>query len=342
MTENWELAMHKVTGEYVIYCGDDDAVLPQIGPITQWAKDNVIDNVLGSINSVYYWPSYADSSRAGYLKSLPYRGTVVFPDIHEVIRINSHGPKMPRYQLQPEVYTGIMRTSIIQAMKQKTGRYFGSVIPDLYFAFAVAPFVKRYCVLDFPFMLGGHSGKANASRFVKNVMHEQEEQFVRYEWDDSLPHIGDFVSFYIDSKFKAYRDSGQEQLIENLDIANAFANCLMNTPRTKSKTKKLLSQFAQSCKVRKVNAVAGYADLIWNLFVVLLQRINLKMPPQLHLYNRHNNALFKLAPTLNERMETIADAIVCLQQFIGKNSVHVEGVLQTASRELVKKDAAAK
>jgi hypothetical protein len=292
--------------------GDDDAVFPWIGDAAAWAEKEGLDNLLQRGESLYYWPSYPKPDKAGLLISNPYSGRIEYPDILAVIRENSHGPKMPNYPLQPEVYHGLMRREVVEAMKRKTGRYFGSVIPDLYFAFAVAPFVRKYAIVDFPFSLSGHSGKANAARFAKKRMDEQARQYFEYPWAPEIPRTGDYVSFYMDSKMTAYRESGQEDLLRNLNLPLCYAMALINRPWKVQKFRRLLKQFSR----REVNGFkwAGWLGLAFYCLWVAVMRINLKMPYQLHLFERKHNAIFKTMPAFQARVETIEEALKVLQK----------------------------
>jgi glycosyltransferase involved in cell wall biosynthesis len=321
MTDNWELAVSYACGEFVCICGDDDSMLPETGTLVQWMHKNNVDNVINTQKAVYYWPSYANKKVAGTIRTLRCSGSFHYLDPKAVALENSYGPKMNFYERQPEIYTGIIKRTVLVAMKQQTGKLFGSVIPDLYFAFAVVPFIKKFGIVDYPFVLGGHSGKANASRFVKNVMKEQEDQYRTYAWSDILPNVKDFISFYADSKLKAYSDSDQQHLIKNIDIPLAFANCLYNKPRSLAKWKTLLQQYAVSLQKRRVSVVKGYLLLALNIMRVGAERLNLKMPPALHLVNRKNNHIFKYKPFFKQRAETIHNAVDLLKTALPQKGI---------------------
>lgn len=314
MTENWERAMAYVTGKYVMYLGDDDAVMPDIMHLVEWASDNEIDNILHTGKWIYYWPTFNAMKKTGILKLSMPSWEMEWVDVKKIALQNSFGAKMRNYRRQPEIYHGIIKKNVADQMFSRTGKYFGSVIPDLYFAFAVAPYVKRCCIVDFPYSLAGHSDKSNATRFAKNLMQEQERQFLQYQWLEVIPHFHDYVSYYIDAKYRAYLESGQNGLIRNIDIPEAFANCLLNKPRTIEKTNKVLLQYAKSMQLRGVKPLAGFFILFMKLFSILLVRANLKMPYPLHVWDRKNNYIFKTRPDLVVECDTISKAINAVQK----------------------------
>ncbi|HCC30040.1 MAG TPA: hypothetical protein DEQ03_08305, partial [Marinilabiliales bacterium] len=65
MTQNWEMAIGRATGEYLIIIGDDDSIRPEVLQFAEWAKKHNLDNVLGNGNVQYYWPSYPAIKNAG-------------------------------------------------------------------------------------------------------------------------------------------------------------------------------------------------------------------------------------------------------------------------------------
>ena len=42
MTENWNRAVSRASGEYIVFIGDDDAVYPTVIEVANWAKRNNI------------------------------------------------------------------------------------------------------------------------------------------------------------------------------------------------------------------------------------------------------------------------------------------------------------
>ncbi|HGU1709629.1 TPA: glycosyltransferase family 2 protein, partial [Escherichia coli] len=59
VVDNFEKALEKVTGKYIIFLGDDDGIGPQIENIAHWMDDNHVDAAFSYSDKFlvnYYWP----------------------------------------------------------------------------------------------------------------------------------------------------------------------------------------------------------------------------------------------------------------------------------------------
>lgn len=317
MSENWNAAMNHASGEYVILIGDDDAVRQDVYEVATWARKNQYDCVLQPNTKIYYWPSYPSAGLAGHIRAMKPTGKVIPLDMENIRKYNSYGPKARHYKLLPEVYHGLMRREVMDAMKARTGRYFGSAIPDLYFAFAMPPFLKKAVMIDYPFSLSGYSGKANSGKF-KGAKTAIESKSVRSDssWPVTVPETTDFVSYYAKSKLDAYRDTGQEELIPNINPPLSYAHALINRPWSRNRFVRLVLDYGKVVKQSKDSAPVGYYRLMFWLAIVAVQRVSLLLPPAFHLCERKNNEIFKEKSDLLEPAKDMSEALKELQAFI--------------------------
>ncbi|HET6575698.1 MAG TPA: glycosyltransferase family A protein, partial [Fimbriiglobus sp.] len=74
MAENWELAVARATGEYVLVVGDDDGLYPTC---LEAADRLILANDLDALRwgqTTFFWPDHFDARRAGTLEVPRLRG----------------------------------------------------------------------------------------------------------------------------------------------------------------------------------------------------------------------------------------------------------------------------
>lgn len=332
MSENWNAAMHHASGEYVILIGDDDGVRKEVYEVAKWARDNRYDCVLQPNTKIYYWPSYPSDEHAGQIRAMKPTGKVVPLDMEHIRKYNSFGPKTRHYKLLPEVYHGLMRRKVMDAMKAKTGRYFGSAIPDLYFAFAMPPFINKAVMIDYPFSLSGYSGKANSGKFkASKIAIEKTSVQSHASWPAMVPETTDFVSYYAKSKLDAYHDTGQEELISSINPPLSYAHALFNRPWSKKRFHRLIRDYAKALKESTNSVTVGYSRLVFWLVIVAFQRVSLLLPPTFHLCERKNNEIFKKKPDWYDTSQDMTSALSGLDHYLQSCGITLRSILATNS-----------
>jgi len=162
MSGNWEFALSHVKEGFVTFVGDDDGLLPD-------SINNGMEIIkkfsLGALSwkkVEYTWPSYPISG----LKNL-----LVIPQLNYLLRFSSE--KAIRdcssfflwYNYCPCVYNSLVDFSILEKIRNKTGIFFHSVIPDVYSGFAISSELKSYFYSMRPFSINGASGQSNGTSF---------------------------------------------------------------------------------------------------------------------------------------------------------------------------------
>lgn len=175
MSDNWEFALEQARGEYVIFIGDDDAVMP--GGI-----DRLEAMIRVRPSLVYCWPTP--------IYSWPmdgYEPRVLFsPRIEETRAINltrrarvailSGGSLCNRL---PGMYHSAVARSIADRIRETTGRVFHSAQPDVFTCMAVPAFCTTAVRMSFCVTMHGVSQKSNGGTQVSKENVRNIERFVR-------------------------------------------------------------------------------------------------------------------------------------------------------------------
>lgn len=130
MSENWETGLGFARGEYVLFLGDDDGLLPDCVEIATSIHARFPDLALGWRTSLWYWPGVYPQEKQGYLR------TTISPrlenrDCEEWLRKVLDCETS--YAELPGIYSSFVPRSLIDAVKARSGgRYFASPIPDVW------------------------------------------------------------------------------------------------------------------------------------------------------------------------------------------------------------------
>lgn len=195
MTDNWEFAVSQCQGEFITLIGSDDGLM-----LHSLAEMDRILRMLGAKllrwDAVCYnWPGLPVQNAAqSHELLIPTKQADWYLPIHRhdartKIRacINSEIP----YSYLPMIYSSVIHRDLLEALRQKSGRVFQSVCPDIYSAFAFAHIAGSYYSLDAPL---GINGISHASNGLANV----------YLKDDNTPVSGDYWKLNAQSKIQVH------------------------------------------------------------------------------------------------------------------------------------------
>ena len=161
MSGNFEFALGHVTEGFVMFIGADDGIMPDainyVDSIVQKYKVEAVS----CQQAPYIWPDFPDETVAGRW---------VFGSMRDDVEIRNSSvwlQKTLAFQRQycfdlPNLYCGFVHKRIID-QAYKDGRYFRSITPDAYSAFATAIFIEEYAFSHRPFSIAGASTKSNGA-----------------------------------------------------------------------------------------------------------------------------------------------------------------------------------
>lgn len=186
MRDNWEFAFEHVSGDYVIFIGDDDAVMPQ-----------AIDALLSTIEldpcDVYCWPSHVYVWPIGQNKSVvKYRATETPPfdmELKSVARFAASWG-LCNYAGLPHLYHSAVSRKILDRIKSSTGRVFHTTCPDVFMAYALPAFSEKAINVGKCVTVVGHSAKSNSGALMAKdgnaILGDFAQEYKGYQIHHSL------------------------------------------------------------------------------------------------------------------------------------------------------------
>jgi glycosyltransferase involved in cell wall biosynthesis len=186
MCDNWDFAFKHVQGEFVIYIGDDDGLMP--GAI------NRLEAMIKTRPSpIYYWEGH---EYIWPIEENPPKIISITP-VHRAYEIDLN--RLVRFSLRwggvregrlPRVYHAAVSTSLLEAICKKTGRIFHSQCPDIFTVYALPAFSNEAVNMGVALTVRGYSGKSNSGKNIARNGVETIQRFIReygnYQFHSSL------------------------------------------------------------------------------------------------------------------------------------------------------------
>jgi hypothetical protein len=154
MSTNWEFAVGRARGEYVVLIGDDDGLLPHaLRELDRLARDTGARAIRWTA-AYYTWPTVAVEGQGNYLR-VPLGREVCERDAAEVIREVTEFRAF--YTDLPMLYNAAVHRDLLDALRARAGRVFPHPVPDVYSGFAVAHAAGRFLSVTAPMSVSGQS-----------------------------------------------------------------------------------------------------------------------------------------------------------------------------------------
>lgn len=276
--ENFNRAMELTTGEYVILIGDDDTILPNAIEVTKWAKENNIDSISSKNNIIYYWPNSLPNYPNGHL-IIPHHTNKI-----KKINVSKYLNKLMRNGLQmyllyplPKTYHGIVKKSILDEIKNKTGHYFGGLSPDIYSCVANSCLIKSHIEIDKPLSV---AGVCIASTTADNFLGKHSGSFEdiphlkfrkNYVFNENIPKYYSVNTIWAESGLKALEELNEVALINRFNIFYLLAQGWIHN---KKYIKNIIKK--ENNLIRKkfeINYFIFYYLFYYNFFKIFLKKI---------------------------------------------------------------------
>lgn len=163
MSENWEFALGHVTGEYVMYLGDDDGLLPNsCFDVAQVINKTGCEALVWNKPS-YLWPSILDSP---CLISIQCNYDLC--EINSKMLLKAVALGRTSYGKLPMFYSGFISMSIVEKIVKKSTKFFHSISPDVYSGLVLADELTSYLFSYRPFSINGGSIHSTGITSVTN------------------------------------------------------------------------------------------------------------------------------------------------------------------------------
>ncbi|WHF53057.1 glycosyltransferase [Chryseobacterium gotjawalense] len=252
--ENTTAAISKIKGEYTIFIGDDDLLSPYIIDIVKSMKEKNMNCLI--YNAAYYWWDSVDFVNETYYHKKkafwePMNLNLEFikkdseKELENVLVNGAVGMlNLARY------YHGIIKTSLLFEIKNKTGQYLNGSSPDMGFAVSLNLTIKNYFFINFPVSIYGASKNSGGGwTAAKKHYGKIEEQKhlplnIKEVWDEKIPYIWSETSIYGQTASEILKKFERK---EKINYTALYATMLANEPYLFSYIKpKLVSHFSNT------------------------------------------------------------------------------------------------
>jgi hypothetical protein len=190
MTGNFEYALQHVDEGFVMFIGSDDGLLPDAVTYVNSIVARYKVLAVSCRQANYAWPGFGDQTIAGrFAFAHPFDDIEIRTSsewIKKALTFKSH------YCFDlPNLYCGFVHKQVIE-LARKDGKYFRSVTPDAYSAFASALFLERYAYSYRSFSIAGASVKSNGAAQMNPAIDSGEAKIFAAEND--IPLASGFVT----------------------------------------------------------------------------------------------------------------------------------------------------
>jgi len=238
MTENHNRALSLATGDYVCLIGDDDTVSTEIVNAVQWAVENNVDAISPRVIANYAWPDFLSKTFGTGHSSRVYIDN--FSSDISLRKSESGLRKSLKNACQgadglPKIYHGIVRRSIMEKVKKKTGDYFHGVSPDVSGALGIASMVDSFAHIDYPLTIPGAAGNSNTGRSAMNAHRgklEDDPHIKPYKnlvWPELIPRFFSVETVWGQAAYETLSKLDKEKLKE-FNFVYLYSICLVNHP----------------------------------------------------------------------------------------------------------------
>jgi glycosyltransferase involved in cell wall biosynthesis len=175
MCDNYEFALHHASGEYVIFIGDDDAVMPDaLSVLARAIRDGEAGCIYMWPLHIYDWPVAGRPAGLAYLAPIVPRRTL---DLRATaLRVVQLGGW--KYYELPSPYHAAIPRRFLSAIRERTGRVFHSTQPDVFTAMALPSVAHSVVNLGVSVTLNGRSATSNGLGFVAKSALQNIEKFI--------------------------------------------------------------------------------------------------------------------------------------------------------------------
>lgn len=308
MPENWNRALARAQGEYVVLIGDDDSVSPDILSLVRWARRNQLDAVKGRDYGCYWYPDVGEASLAGTLELPRFSGDTTVVEAAPLLR--EYASTGDHYHHLPMIYHNLVRRSVLEQVRERSGSYVEGTSPDVYSAYAIMCEIGRFGLVDYPLTLVGASAPSNSNRWRMGVLHQHFREFADYRFTWLAPDSFALVASNMDNMVRAFENMGRTDLIAMIDYRRVYARTIVAEP---TRAFAHVSKFLTVCRRLDANRLMAF---LWLMGAVVAKAV-LNVVRSVRSFGRkgeNNRERFT-------EVHTLGDALAVQSQWLAEHGV---------------------
>lgn len=234
---NSDKAILNSSGKYVCFIGDDDGVTRYIIDCVKWMDENDI-GILRSEYAIHKWPSYRSPKMmkiSGTLLTGDFDNSFCFYNSVDCLKkLLSTG--INNLKEMPKVYNGIVRRDILDRIFKKCETFFPGPSPDMANAVALCLVEDRFCKINCPIIIGGHSAHlgGDTNRYAKNWGPLEDQKFISAEdkanWSKMIPKVWSSSTVWPQSAISAIERMERSDLLSCIDYDKVLSYFAFKCP----------------------------------------------------------------------------------------------------------------
>ena len=177
MTENWERALAHVRGDYVLFIGDDDGLLPDACAVAREILSAKPGLVLSWLPASYFWPRYFDPEMANWASAAC--GTELTCTLRNSRSLLDLAYRFrATYSDLPMIYNAFVPRTLIERVRALRGRYFAGSSPDVTSGLANLYFSEQYLHCNRPLSINAASHHSTGHAAIRTGNAEMQARAV--------------------------------------------------------------------------------------------------------------------------------------------------------------------
>ena len=205
MSENFEYALSFVNEGFLMFIGDDDAILPNSLEYVNEIINLTNCEAIVSYNAFYTWPETDNPNKLFWTPKVGYEIRDSKLWINKYLKFNME------YTFDlPSIYCGFVKKNILIKVS-KDNIFFKSSTPDAYSAIAVAFATDKYIYSHTPFVIHGTSKNSNGGSYLSKSKNEEGNETKLWFKENKIPLHKDIVMT------KSFRVSSIEAFLQFSD-----------------------------------------------------------------------------------------------------------------------------
>ncbi|MDB3980080.1 glycosyltransferase, partial [Candidatus Marinimicrobia bacterium] len=231
VTDNFNKALERSSGEYICSIGDDDGVMPYAIDIVKWMKNKKI-HCLTAMKPDYSWPgqkySFLSDDVSGVLSfsKFEYSAHNICTQTELLKVLSKGGTEMCKL---PSVYHGIIKRSALVDLQKISGSFFPGPSPDIANAIGLTALDLNCYYLDLPLFISGKQVKSGAGMGV-NRKHISSidglshlPKNINQSWNKKIPKYWTGETIYAQTIITALENTARHDLIGKLNFPYLYA-----------------------------------------------------------------------------------------------------------------------
>jgi len=125
-----------------------------------------------------------------------------------------------------KLYHGIVRKSLLDELKEKTGKYFDGLSPDIYIGTALSLLKPKMVSIDFSLVItGSNCNSASAKSTIgqhTGLLKDDAIHFTGhkdYHWNKAVPEFYSVETIWAETSLHAFANLGMSEYIAKFDVA---------------------------------------------------------------------------------------------------------------------------